>query len=443
MKSFFRDLINQAVGGILVDSKATVAQLEEAQRLGLLSTNGISGYHIRVGGNVVVPYNYPILIRCITLIAATIAQLVTGGGMVILDKKTGRRVPVKNGTKAMKAMELLYESPDGFMTSYQWVEATASDLLTSSNMVARLERDGANNVVRMHRQAISDLSIEETKDSILYVSRDWNDPIGKQRHLPPFDVVHSLWNSLQMSVNNQADIQSRYMATPVLQLMRNTIQIGLEGDEYIRDFFRGGASQTPFAVTAKKKISDDTRELLKKLFSAAWGRKPIVLGDDMNVIPLNPNPQRKESADLRWQQVEETARVYGLPPPLVGQNVTSWGSGIAELGRFGWRFGIRQHLDRYLSGLERRLLLPGHCFRVNPIDLTRGSPEAIAGAIQLALGSPNSVGYISRQEAREMWGLPEDVKGSIPKPPSQPTSPDKSDKGDKGDKPDDSQETDN
>ena len=142
--------------------------------------------------------------------------------------------------------------------------------------------------------------------------------------------------------------------------------------------------------------------------------------DDVNVIPLNPNPQRKENADLRAQQIEETARVYGVPPPLVGQSVTSWGSGIAELGRFGWRFGFRQHLDRYLAGLERRLLLPGHCFRVNPIDLTRGSPEAIAGAIQSALGSPNSVGYISVEEAREMWGMPIVVKGRIPKPPSQP-----------------------
>ena len=142
--------------------------------------------------------------------------------MVIIDKRTGRRVPIQNGSKAMKAMDLFYGSPDDRMSAYQWVEATATDLLTSSNTIVRLERDGSNNVVRMIRQAMSDLNIEERRNDIVYVSRDWNDPIGTQRILAPFDVAHSLWGSLQMNVNHQADVQSRYLATPVLQLMRNT-----------------------------------------------------------------------------------------------------------------------------------------------------------------------------------------------------------------------------
>ena len=54
------------------------------------------------------------------------------------------------------------------------------------------------------------------------------------------------------------------------------------------------------------------------------------------------------------------------------------------------------------------------------MDITRGSPEQLAGFITNALGSPNSVGFMTIPEAREMAGLPIDIEGEIPQPPSTP-----------------------
>ena len=414
---FTGDLTNQTETGTLVPSSANVAQLEEMLQMGLLSGGSVSGiFAVKVGGSLVVPYSYPILTRCISLISALIAQLVTCGGLSVVDKQTGKRVPITSGQKAGRAIELLTSSPDGRLTAYQWVESTAADLLTMSNFIVRLERDSSGMVTAMYRQAMSDIRIEETKSDIVYVCRDWNGDIGTAQYLPRYDVAHSYWASMNLISNESAD--RRYLATPILQLLRSSLEVGLAGEKYVKDWFKGGAGQAPYAIIAKAKIADDGRKLLEDLINRRTDRTPLVLGQDTTVVPLNNIPQRKETADLRVFQMEEIARVYGLPPPLVGQNVTSWGAGIAELGRFGWRFGVRQHIDRYLSGLEQRLLEPGHAFRVNPLDITRGSPEQLGEFIAKALGSPNSAGYMTIEEAREMVGLPVDINGTIPEPPS-------------------------
>ena len=417
-----RELSNQTETGWLVPSDANYDQLNELIRHGALSDDMAAGmFAIRVNGQIIVPYSYPILTRCISLIASLIAQMITGGGMSIIDKRTGKRVSTISGTKAGRALDLMYGSPDGFMTAYQWVESTAADLLTMSNFVVRLERGPTGLIRSMHRQSMSDIRVDEVRNGIVYVSRDWNNDIGTAKVLSRYDVAHSYWGCLNSSTNRSS--RNNYLATPILQLLRSSLEVGLAGEEYVKEWFRGGAGQAPYAIIAKANLIDDARKILENMINRRTDRTPLVLGKDTTIVPLNNIPQRKETADLRVFQMEEIARVYGLPPPLVGQNVTSWGSGIAELGRFGWRFGVRQHIDRYLSGLEKQMLLPGHCFRVNSLDITRGSPEQLGQFITQALGSPQSVGYMSIGEAREMIGLPVDVNGEIPEPPSGNNNP--------------------
>lgn len=416
------DMRAQSETGRLIPADVNYAQIQELAINGQLSEWNIPGmFALRVGDRTIVPFSYPILTRCISLISSLIAQLVTCGGLSVVDKRTGKRVSTRGGTQAGRALELLYGSPDGQMTAYQWVEATAADLLTMSNFIVRLQRGTGGMVESMHRQSMSDVRVEETKSGIVYECRDWKDDIGKDRKLPQYDIVHSYWASMN-NISNDS-LRSRYLAIPMLQVLRSSMEVGLEGEQYIKDWFKGGAGQAPYAIILKSNLTDIARDKLESLINRRRNRTPLVLGKDTAITPLNNIPQRKETADLRVFQMEEVARAYGLPPPLVGQNVTSWGAGIAELGRFGWRFGVRQHLDRYLSGLEQRLLKPGHSFRANPVDLTRGSPEQLGEFIAKALGSPNSVAYMTVEEAREMVGLPADINGELPEPPSGENSP--------------------
>ena len=396
----------------IVPSKATYAQLDEALRSG---ADPLLGDLFYIGvGSARVPYNYPVLMRCVTLCAAVIAQLVTGGGLSVVDKRTGSRVATPARSRELRALDLFLDTPDGHQAPYPWVEATAADMLTSSSCLVRLERANGGLVQRMHRQSLSGATINAGSTPLRPVIRscDWGSM--EYRDLASYDFVHSYWGSLRsLGGSGNSDIVDTYFPIPVLRLLRPAISVGQEGEQYVRDWFQGGAAQAPFVLTFKREIQKDTRRELYEFLRSAKGRTPLPLGGDPMVTPLQGRPQNQDTAALRTMQFEEIARVYGLPPPLIGMQVTSWGAGIAELGRFGWRFGIRQHLDRYLAGFARMLLSPGQAFRVDPTDLVRGDPASLGGFIGMALGGPNNPGIISVKEARGMAGFPADIDGDI------------------------------
>ena len=147
------------------------------------------------------------------------------------------------------------------------------------------------------------------------------------------------------------------------------------------------------------------------------------MGGGATITALNPRPQSAETGALRTTQFEEVAKIYGIPPPLLGMQVSTWGSGMAELGKFAWRFALRHHTDRFLAGFERALLPVGMMFYTDTTDLTRGDSAVEGPFVASALGGPNNPGYISREEARHRTGFPRDVDGELIIPCLLYTSP--------------------
>ena len=100
-------------------------------------------------------------------------------------------------------------------------------------------------------------------------------------------------------------------------------------------------------------------------------REPLVTFGGKST-KIEDSPQDREARGLREFQVEEIAKVYGVPAPLVGVQVTEWGAGIEQLSKLFWRTGERLHIERFLAPFQNSLLLPGDRFHVNTIDfLTR------------------------------------------------------------------------
>ena len=407
----------------LVPSQATYAELERLASAGLLGQLG-SVYSIQVGGGVVVPYAHPTLLRCITLISSVAAQLVTGGGLSVEDKRTGRRVPYSARSRAGRALDLLTGSPDGLETAYAWIESVMTDLLTSSNYVVRIVRGPGGLPQRLVRQDIATVRVRMTEGGdLVYRSRDWISPVGGLEMYSSYEIAHGVWGGLRLSQGEDWGWEdtSRFMATPLLALLRPALGVGLAGERYVRDFFEGGAAQTPFVVSFNTEITPAQRTELDTYLRNRKGRFPLILGgtkggEAPNVTQTQTAPQRRDTLDLRRHQDEEVSRAYGMPSPLVGSQTSTWGAGIAELGRLGWRFGFRQHIDRLLSGLERGMLDRGQMFRVDSTDIVRGNPEQVAGAAALLTGGPNSHPIISVPEARRMVGMPRDVDGELAPP---------------------------
>ena len=412
----------------LVPSQASYAQLEQLAAAGLIS-QGLGLFTVSVGGAVTVPFRHPVLLRCITLISGVAAQLITEGGLDVVDTETGRRSPARD------VLRLLTRSPDGRQSARVFVQQMMHDLLTTSNCIARVERVNGR-VTRLVRQSMVDAQVERDRfGRLVFKTQDWDAMPGQRNDLSDYDIVHSAVGSLRPSTAQGGGLYGgdwQYLSIPLLTLMRPAIEVGLSGEQYVREFFQGGANQVPYVVTYEQSLDKDKREDLRTYLRSLKGREPLIMGgtgeDRPAVTPLQPMPQRRDTLDLRLHQDREVARVYGIPAPLVGVETATWGAGIAELGRFGWRFGIKLWVGDLLAGFAHSLLEPGQAFQVDPVELVRGSPEQVAPAVATLVGGPNNPPIISPKEARRMVGFPADVDGEL----IQPAAPEPSGAGNMG-----------
>ena len=150
-------------------------------------------------------------------------------------------------------------------------------------------------------------------------------------------------------------------------------------------------------------------------------REPLVTFGGKST-KIEDSPQDSEARGLREFQVQEIAKVYGVPAPLLGVDVTEWGQGIEQLAKLFWRFGARQHLERFLSPFQNRLLRPGDRFHIDTTDILRGDSAAIKEMVMALQGDAQRAPIATREELRRIAGLTVDPVGEfMPAPTPAPT----------------------
>ena len=394
-----------------VPSRLTGAQLEELVGQGRLDGDGFA-YGV---GNAIVPLKTPALIRCISLFSGLLAQVITDGGLRIVDVRTGEKV---DNARSRAIMRLCTERPNPYDAAFGFWEGVASDLLTHSNAVLRVDPGPMGRPAALHRAAQSDIQIHpvEGGPDYVYWLRDWASTIGAQQTVPRQRVVHAYWGSLLPVTGGGYGEASARLARPVLRLMRQAVATAEEAERYVLEYFRSSANKAPFAITVgTKDLTHDQRMEARGAFARRQsGRLPMVFGRNTTITPLDTRAQGSDTKDLRDFQIEEISRVFGCPAPLIGMQVTSWGAGIAELGRFAYRFGVKQFEQRLLGAMARTLLPEGQRFETDPLSITRSDPASLTAFAQAALGGPNNPGFGSVREVRRAVGWPRDIDGEIP-----------------------------
>lgn len=114
---------------------------------------------------------------------------------------------------------------------------------------------------------------------------------------------------------------------------------------------------------------------------------------------------------LRKMQVEEIARVTGVPRPLLMLDETSWGSGIEALGQFFVTYALNPWFEAWQQACERTLLNDDEqgrfAAKFNPGALLRGSMKDQAEVLAKALGAGGHAPWMWVDEVRGTMDLPE------------------------------------
>lgn len=356
-------------------------------------------------GNLEEALAYPPLLRCVLLISEVVAQLVTDT-LRVIDRD--KRLVANDQTQ--RAVDLVVESPDDLLSPDQYWAMVMFDYLVAGNSLMEIVRGGDGTPRRLRRLDPWDTRVERsTAGRAVYMATSSGRPVVAGAA----NVVHVRWPMPRYpaAFGTSLDGTDDVLAPSPLRLLWPTIDLGNQSGEYVRKFFRGGpegALQARTIITVPPASTREAMEATAKEFQrAANDLSPAVVKQGTTVDALRVEPAHNKDVELlRVFQARDVARPFGMPAPLIGEQITAWGSGIEELARLAYRFGFRQHLKNLLGPLSFRLLPRGLRFAIDELDVLAGDAQSMSRLAQVLISAEAS----TKEEVRTLLGL----RGEMP-----------------------------
>ena len=364
----------------------------------------------------------PAFSRCVQLLSTMTAQLMTGGTLRVMDRD-GNTVDTPT---SRAALDLLSESPDGMIDAHTWIMDLMADYLIDGNALIEVSRGPAEKEgrkVRMLRRLQSyDATTVKAQGGTLYYESQIADGDGERIVASQDKVAHCRWPRMLRQSQFSSTNRSLF-AVSSISLLHPALQIALAGDKFVRDWFVSGMTSN-IGISVPRPLQEAQITSYQKVFAALRGtRSPIVMDQGATFTNLNNSAASENDGKLAAWQVEQVGRLFGVPAPILNQQLTSWGQGIESLVKIFWRMGLWQHVHCILAPLSHRMLPTGQMFEVDETDIVRGDSQGTAQLLT-ALGMDAQHGETATvEERRRLAGLPTTPYYGELKEPPEPTPP--------------------
>jgi HK97 family phage portal protein len=201
--------------------------------------------------------------------------------------------------------------------------------------------------------------------------------------------------------------------SPLRGALRMTGAVALSAQDYSARFFANSA-RPDFALQTDQVLAPETVERLRDQINerhqgTAQAHRPMLLTSGIKVQTISLPAEDMQLIETRRFQIEEIARIYGVPPFMIGHNekTTSWGSGVEAMGIGFVRYCLRRHLNKITHELNRKLFRTARrVVQFDTSDLERADFKSLIEGFRAAIGRAGEPGFITAEEARERLGLP-------------------------------------
>lgn len=201
--------------------------------------------------------------------------------------------------------------------------------------------------------------------------------------------------------------------TPIKAALRPAGGIALAADEYAGAFFRNGA-RPDFALKTPGKLADDAAKLLRSTWAARHAgvsnaHLPAILTGGLEVEKLTMSAEDAQLLATRKFEVEEIARIFGVPPHMIGytEKTTSWGSGVEQMSIGFVRYTMSRYTDPMRQEINRKIWPRSRIYfgEHNKDALLDGDSKTQSEYFSKALGGPGSQGWMTINEVRRLKNL--------------------------------------
>ena len=308
---------------------------------------------------------------------------------------------------------LLHDEPNPEMTSFVFRETLMSHLLIWGNAYAQIIRDGAGRVLGLYPLLPDKMDVQrDDRGNIYYVySRNSDEnPMFKEYgdiRLKAEDVLHIPGLGFDGLIGYSP-----------IAMAKNAVGMTLACEEYGASFFANGAN--PGGVLEHPGVLKDPSKVRKSWNSVYRGvnnaHKIAVLEEGMKYQQIGIPPEEAQFLETRKFQINEIARLYRIPPHMVGDLDKSSFSNIEQQSLEFVKYTLDPWVIRWEQSLQRSLLLPGekgkYFIKLNVDGLLRGDYQSRMNGY--AVGRQN--GWFSANDIREMENMnpiPDEQGGNL------------------------------
>ena len=296
---------------------------------------------------------------------------------------------------------LLHDEPNPEMTSFVFRETLMTHLLLWGNAYAQIIRNGKGEVVALYPLMPNKMTVDRDENGRLYYKyyRGNDEAIRNKEYeviLSPYDVLHIPGLGFDGLVGYSP-----------IAMAKNAIGLAIATEEYGAKFFANGAA--PSGVLEHPgtlKNPDKVRESWNATFGGSHNaNKVAVLEEGMKYTPISISPEQAQFLETRKFQINEIARIFRVPPHMVGDLEKSSFSNIEQQSLEFVKYTLEPWLVRWEQSMVRSLLTPGekqeYFIKFNVDGLLRGDYASRMSGYATARQN----GWMSANDIRELENL--------------------------------------
>lgn len=310
-----------------------------------------------------------------------------------------------SGGKAMALdhplYHLLHDEPNPEMSSFVFRETLMTHLLLWGNAYAQIIRNGKNEVVALYPLMPNKMSVDRDENGKLYYTyyRGQDEAIKNKEFavtLPPSDVLHIPGLGFDGLVGYSP-----------IAMAKNAIGMAIACEEYGAKFFANGAApggvlEHPGTIKDPQRV----RESWQSTFGGSGNANKIaVLEEGMKYTPIGISPEQAQFLETRKFQINEIARIFRVPPHMVGDLEKSSFSNIEQQSLEFVKYTLDPWVIRWEQSIQRSLLSKdekaAYFVKFNLEGLLRGDYQSRMNGY--AIGRQN--GWMSANDIRELENL--------------------------------------
>ena len=297
---------------------------------------------------------------------------------------------------------LLHDEPNPEMSSFSFRETLMTHLLLWGNAYAQIVRNGRGEVIALYPLMPDRITVDRDARGRIYYEYARSDSdantLGKKSSviLSPEDVFHIPGLGFDGLVGYSP-----------IAMAKQAIGMGLACDEFGAAFFQNGAQ--PGGVLEHPNVLKDpkrVRESWNAIYQGSRNAHRIaVLEEGMTYKPISISPEQAQFLETRKFQIDEIARIFRVPPHMIGDLEKSSFSNIEQQSLEFVKYTLAPWISRWEQAIQRSLLLMSertrYFARFNVEGLLRGDYQSRMNGYAVARQN----GWMSANDIRELESL--------------------------------------